>query len=89
MLEEEIDLNKIFEDSYQGKLTQNEFRTGSGKGLYFVATVIKRHNGKIVVSSELQADSLNPMGRPHKNIFTVYLPYIQPRNDNEKRNCLD
>lgn len=69
---------KIFQKGYQGKLTQREFRTGAGQGLAFVQQVIERHHGSIEVESTLMADTQDPLGRPHRNKFTVYLPYRQP-----------
>lgn len=75
ILPEEIESGRIFEDGYQGKLTQGEYRTGSGKGLYFARRVIERHHGKIKVESRLVADEETPEGQPHLNRFTIYLPY--------------
>lgn len=79
ILPEEINSGKIFEDGYQGKLTNSEYRTGSGKGLHFVKKVIDRHHGQIEVSSKLVAeDGVVSEGKPHRNRFTIYLPYQQP-----------
>ncbi len=75
ILPEEISSGKIFEDGYQGKLTQGEYRTGSGKGLHFAKRVIERHRGRIEVESRLVAEEDTPEGRPHLNRFTIYLPY--------------
>lgn len=75
ILPEEIASGRIFEDGYQGKLTQGEYRTGSGKGLYFAKRVIDRHQGRIVVESRLVAEEETPEGQPHLNRFTVLLPY--------------
>ena len=75
---DEIMEGKIFEDGYQGNLTQGEYRTGSGRGLSFVKGVIDEHHGYIEVESLLVADDGSPEGRPHLNRFTIYLPYVQP-----------
>ncbi len=79
ILPEELAGDLIFRDGYQGKLTQGEYRTGSGKGLYFVKRVIDRHQGRILVESELMADQQDPEGQPHLNRFTLYLPYDQAK----------
>ena len=74
-----MELSKIFDDGYQGKLTRKEYRTGSGKGLHFVKRTIKRHNGKIYAESTLVADEETPYGKPHVNKFTIQLPYYQQK----------
>lgn len=81
ILKEEIDKGIIFEDGYQGKLTQGEHRTGSGKGLFFVKNIIERHHGRIEVDSRLVAEEDTLEGKPHVNRFTIYLPYQQPNED--------
>jgi len=81
ILPEELSAGMIFEDGYQGKLTQGEYRTGSGKGLYFVKRVIERHHGRVQVESELMADQRDPEGQPHLNRFTLFLPYEQPKGE--------
>ena len=75
---DEIIERKIFSDGYQGRLTQGEYRTGSGKGLNFVKNVIDEHHGSIEVESRMMADENDPEGRPHLTRFTIYLPYVQP-----------
>jgi len=75
ILPEEIQSRVIFQDGYQGKLTRDEYRTGSGKGLYFVSQVIAQHQGRIEVESRSVADEDDPEGQPHLTRFTVYLPY--------------
>jgi len=79
ILPEEIESGFIFRDGTQGKLTQGEYRTGSGKGLYFTKRVIDRHHGKIEVHSRLMSNESNPEGQPHLNRFTVLLPLVQPK----------
>lgn len=77
--EEEIKKGLIFLDGYQGELTYGENRTGSGKGLTYIKRVITRHGGKIKVESYPQGDRLESLfGKPHVNIFTIYLPYEIP-----------
>ena len=75
ILPEEIQSRVIFQDGYQGKLTRDEYRTGSGKGLYFVSQVIAQHQGRIEVESRSVADEDDPEGQPHLTRFTIYLPY--------------
>ena len=79
ILQDEIDSDAIFEDGYQGKLTQGEYRTGSGLGLSFVKRIVDRHKGLIRVTSELMADHETPEGQPHHNKFYLHLPYNQPK----------
>jgi signal transduction histidine kinase len=79
ILPEEIENQAIFRDGYQGKLTQGEYRTGSGKGLSFAQQVIQHHHGSIDVESRLLSDKLEPEGEPHLTRFTVRLPYKQPK----------
>ena len=75
ILPEEISTGAIFERKYQGKLTQGEYRTGSGLGLFFAANVISRHQGRIVVESKLvvEDDGVHAF-KPHHNKFTVFVP---------------
>jgi signal transduction histidine kinase len=75
ILPEEIQQRAVFQDGYQGKLTKDEYRTGSGKGLYFVSQVIEQHQGRIEVESRSVADDHDPEGQPHLTRFTLYLPY--------------
>lgn len=78
ILPEEIEQGLIFLDGYQGRLTREEYRTGSGKGLYFTKRVIDRHGGHVKVTSTLLGDADRPPeGQPHLNRFTIYLPYEQ------------
>ena len=84
ILPEEIDSGNLFRDGYQGKLTRGEYRTGSGKGLYFTKRVIDRHHGRIVIESELKTELDSDdatLGKPHLNQFTIYLPRQQPKED--------
>ncbi|MEW6402140.1 MAG: PocR ligand-binding domain-containing protein [Chloroflexota bacterium] len=75
---EEIEEGKIFQDGYQGKLTEGEYRTGSGKGLTFVKRVIERHHGEIKVES-FPKGSPEEVGQPYLNRFTIYLPLHQAK----------
>jgi signal transduction histidine kinase len=79
ILPEEIESNAIFRDGYQGKLTQGEYRTGSGKGLSFAQQVIQQHHGSIQVESRLLSDKIEPEGEPHLTRFIIRLPYKQPK----------
>jgi len=82
ILPEEIEKGLIFLDGYQGCLTRGEYRTGSGKGLYFTKRVVDRHGGKIEVTSTLVGDAdRGPEGQPHLNRFTIYLPYERKKEE--------
>jgi signal transduction histidine kinase len=81
ILPEELESGAIFRDGYQGALTKGEYRTGSGKGLNFVAQVIARHHGAITAESKLLSDEINPEGEPHLNRFIIHLPYTQPAEE--------
>lgn len=74
ILPEEIARKDLFKRNYQGRLTQGEFRTGSGKGLYFVSKVVQRHDGTISVESEQMSSERTPEGQPHNNRFTISIP---------------
>ncbi len=78
ILPEEISEGLIFEDNYQGKLTDGEFRTGSGKGLFFVKQVIEKHEGTISAFCEQKSQVESPEGQPHLVRFIVKLPFQQP-----------
>jgi signal transduction histidine kinase len=79
ILPDELHEGKVFEDGYQGKLRQGEYRTGSGKGLSFVHSVIQRHHGRIQIKSELQAEEEpDPGGKqPYLTLVTVRIPRKQ------------
>jgi signal transduction histidine kinase len=79
ILSEEIETGIIFQDGYQGKLTQGEYRSGSGKGLGFAQQVVKQHHGMIRAESRLLSDTREPEGEPHLTRFTINLPYRQPK----------
>ncbi|MGQ4809596.1 hypothetical protein NKDENANG_03019 [Candidatus Entotheonellaceae bacterium PAL068K] len=79
LLPEEIKQGLPFQDGYQGKLSQGEYRTGSGKGLTFVKQVIERHRGRIDLESTPRRDPDAPHRQPHLNRFIVTLPYVQPK----------
>jgi len=79
ILAEEIESGAIFRDGYQGKLTQGEYRTGSGKGLSFAYQVIQQHHGSIEVESKLLSDKMEPEGEPHLTRFIISLPFTQPK----------
>lgn len=79
---EEILSRDIFKPRYQGKLTQGEYRTGAGMGLFIAEKAIEQHNGHIDVTSEkMGPGELMPEGQPHLNRFIVYLPNQQPRKN--------
>jgi signal transduction histidine kinase len=72
------EFENIFIDGFQGRLTENEYRTGSGKGLSFVKRIIEEHNGTIQVESVPQSDSTAER-KPYLTKFIVRLPYSQPK----------
>lgn len=47
------DLSKVFDEFYRASNVPKDIKTGSGLGLSIVKQIIKNHNGKIWVSSEL------------------------------------
>jgi signal transduction histidine kinase len=79
ILAEEIDSRAIFRLDYQGRLTEGEFRTGSGKGLYFADRVIEGHGGRIEVASTKVAPAVASERMPHLNRFTIHVPVRQQR----------
>ncbi len=68
----------IFDENYQGKLTDGEYRTGSGKGLFFVKQVLEEHHGSIEAFCKQMSDDPSPEGQPHLVRFMVRLPFKQP-----------
>ena len=78
MLPNEIMDGLIYEENYQGKLTDGEYRTGSGKGLFFVRQVLAEHHGKIEAFCEQMSKGSSPEGQPHLVRFVVKLPFQQP-----------
>jgi signal transduction histidine kinase len=70
----EIDDKLLLKDGYQGVMTRGEYRTGSGKGLYFVNKIITAHKGKLEITSIPVANVHNKTNTPHINVFTVFLP---------------
>lgn len=78
ILHDEIDSRAIFQNGYQGKLTQGEYRTGAGRGLFFAESVIREHHGRIDAASRLVTGDQGPEGKPHHNRFTVFIPFRQP-----------
>lgn len=91
ILPDEIESGAIFQDGVQGRLTQGEYRTGAGKGLFFAKQVIDRHHGRIRVKSVQMSDESHPEGQPHLNQFVVYLPYEQPKegSSDAENDCVD
>lgn len=83
MKEEEIADELIFSDGYQGEYTENENRTGSGKGLAYASRVIRKHSGSIKAKSIPKGDPGQALPkRPHINIFIISLP-INQKKENE------
>lgn len=72
------ELDKIFHEGYQGRLTKAEYRTGSGQGLDLTKRIIAKHNGTITVHSEPRGEQGEDGSRPFHTTFTVWLPFKQP-----------
>jgi signal transduction histidine kinase len=87
ILEEEK--RRIFEKGYQGKLRENEYRTGAGQGLFFVKQMIDAHHGRIEVDSRPVSDSTSPNSVPYTNRFTIILPYRQPGEPENADHSMD
>jgi signal transduction histidine kinase len=68
----EHELDKIFEQGYRGELAEGEYRTGSGRGLYFVKRVVEAHKGRISVISRQENSGW-------LTTFRVCLPFRQAR----------
>jgi|HubBroStandDraft_5_1064220.scaffolds.fasta_scaffold53694_3 signal transduction histidine kinase len=85
ILPAEIDSGVLFQLNQRGQLTHNEFRRGSGKGLYFVKRVVDEHGGRIEVVSDPVASEASPEGSPHHNRFSVFVPL---RQANREKNVL-
>lgn len=79
ILPEEISSGRIYEDGYQGKLTTNEHRTGSGMGLSMAKYVAERHHGWLEITSEPQgqADPGYQSTIPYLTRVALRLPYRQ------------
>jgi signal transduction histidine kinase len=70
--------DRIFLEGYKGRLTQQEYRTGSGQGLSLTKRVIDGHRGRIEVSSRRMSDQVSDGSPPYLTRFTVRLPLKQP-----------
>jgi signal transduction histidine kinase len=76
--QQEINDGLLFLDGYQGELTEGEYRTGTGKGLYFAKRIIERHDGQIVAQSDPKGSHEEGSERqPYHNRFVVRLPYAR------------
>lgn len=64
----------IFQRGYQGRRTGDEYRPGSGNGLYLARNVILLHHGQISVQSW-------DKGSAFLTRFDVWLPYEQPKEE--------
>lgn len=71
ILPEELSSGKIFEEGYRGELSTDRFRTGSGIGLSEVKKIIKRHNGRIEITSEQKG------GDAYETTVKVFIPIKQ------------
>jgi signal transduction histidine kinase len=76
ILPEEFDL--IFKPEYRGKLTHEEYRSGSGMGLVIVKEIIEKHHGATKV------ESAEAGGGAYANKFIVRLPRKQPKREEAK-----
>jgi len=71
------ELDKIFTEAYQGRLTKAEYRTGSGQGLDLTKRIITKHGGTIIAQSEPRGESVEDGSRPYHTVFTIWLPAKQ------------
>ena len=71
---------RIFDLSFKGRLTQGEYRHGSGRGLFMANQVITKHGGRIAVDSRQQSPDPTPEGQPHLNKFRVTIPIRRKRS---------
>jgi two-component system OmpR family sensor kinase len=69
---------RIFEPRYQGELTSEEYRSGSGMGLAIAKEIVDKHHGTIEVESQKKG------GDAHLNKFIVRLPRIQPMEEEKE-----
>lgn len=69
---------KIFTAGYKGRLTRQEYRTGSGQGLALSKRIIIGHRGKIYAASEPAGEHAAYGTRPYLTRFFVWLPFKQP-----------
>jgi two-component system phosphate regulon sensor histidine kinase PhoR len=67
ILEDEIE--RVFDRGYQGKLTENEYRSGSGIGLFITNEIVRAHRGEISITS------IPTSGTAYVTSVSVRLPY--------------
>lgn len=67
----------VFAEGYRGRLTEAEYRTGSGLGLSLTDKIVREHGGHISVESEPLGDTLVSGRRPYHTRFTLWLPLSQ------------
>jgi signal transduction histidine kinase len=83
ILPDEIESGTVFRDGYKGALTRQEYRSGSGKGLWFAQQIVDRHHGRIDIQSEPQtsdnAAETSPEHKPHLTRVNLTLPLVQPK----------
>lgn len=66
--------DKIFAPYYRGRLTEEEYRTGSGLGLPLTKQVVEAHGGTIRVESEVMGSAPLSGPHPYHTRFIVWLP---------------
>lgn len=73
------EIEKVFDPGYQGRLTEKEYRGGSGEGLGVAKSIIVKHAGKIILESNpLSGDYFDEYSRPYLTTCRVILPKKQP-----------
>lgn len=77
ILPHEIQSGLIFQEGYRGERAREHARTGHGMGLADASTIVKQHEGEILVSSVPAKEKLESRGRgPNINTFEIRMRYM-------------
>lgn len=71
---ERDEVERIFDEGYQGRLTRSERRGGAGQGLALTRRIIDAHAGSITAHSEPIIGLTENGITPYKTTFTITLP---------------